>query len=91
MKPQQSVLKRAVGYRTFRVERPTAGFRTGDLLFVVPGMTPEGGEFVIDLHGRLGRHGGGPVWGVVVGAVRAPHVASATGSWPTCHAGPPSG
>ena len=42
----------------------------GDLLLVVTDAVPEGGEFVIDWHGRLGRHGGGPVRGVVVGVVR---------------------
>jgi hypothetical protein len=89
VRPQHPALKRAAGYRVFRVERPTAGFRAGDLLFVVPGMTPEGGEYVIDLYGRLGRHGGGPVTGVVVGAVRSP--VSASGSSPRSRAAPPSG
>ncbi|MHC4937758.1 MAG: hypothetical protein ACYTHK_02160 [Planctomycetota bacterium] len=60
------------GCRTFRLRRNAAGLRRGDLLFVIPGARPEGGEFVIDPHFRLGRHGGGPVWGVVVGMVRTP-------------------
>jgi len=60
----------AGGCRTFRLRRDAAGLRRGDLVFVVPGARPEGGEFVIDHQFRLGRHGGGPVWGVVVGMVR---------------------
>lgn len=60
------------GCRVYRLRRAAAGFASGDLLFVVPGLTPEGGEFVIDVEGRFGRHGGGPVFGVVVGVVRAP-------------------
>ena len=56
--------------RTFRLRRDAAGLSRGDLLLVIPGAQPEGGEFVIDHHFRLGRHGGGPVWGVVVGMVR---------------------
>jgi len=56
--------------RTFRLRRDAAGLARGDLLFVIPGAVPEGGEFVIDHQFRLGRHGGGPVWGVVVGMVR---------------------
>jgi hypothetical protein len=58
------------GCRMLRLRRGAAGFRPGDLLLVVPGAEPEGGEWVIDLKGRLGRHGGGPVWGIVVGVVR---------------------
>ena len=58
------------GCRTFRLRRDAAGLSRGDLLLVIPGARPEGGEFVIDHHFRLGRHGGGPVWGVVVGMVR---------------------
>jgi hypothetical protein len=54
----------------FRLRRNAAGLDRGDLLYVVPGAVPEGGEFVIDPEFRLGRHGGGPVWGVVVGMVR---------------------
>jgi len=60
----------AAGCRVVRVRRSAAGFACGDLLFVALDEPPEGGEVVIDLQGRLGRHGGGPVWGVVVGAVR---------------------
>ena len=56
--------------RMFRLRRNAAGLVRGDLLYVVPGAVPEGGEFVIDPEFRLGRHGGGPVWGVVVGMVR---------------------
>jgi hypothetical protein len=56
--------------RTFRLRRDAAGLERGDLVIVIPGARPEGGEFVIDHHFRLGRHGGGPVWGVVVGMVR---------------------
>ncbi|MHC4847223.1 MAG: hypothetical protein ACYTEG_02080 [Planctomycetota bacterium] len=62
----------AEGCRTFRLRRNAAGLARGDLLFVIPGAQPEGGEFVIDHHFRLGRHGGGPVFGVVVGMVREP-------------------
>jgi len=58
------------GCRMFRLRRALAGFLPGDLLIVAPGVEPEGGEFVIDLEGRFGRHGGGPVQGVVVGVVR---------------------
>ena len=58
------------GCRMLRLRRRTAGFAPGDLLLVVPGAEPEGGEWVIDMKGRLGRHGGGPVWGIVVGVVR---------------------
>ena len=58
------------GCRMFRLTRRAAGFEIGDLLLVAPGTEPEGGELVIDLRGRVGRHGGGPVLGVVVGAVR---------------------
>jgi hypothetical protein len=58
------------GCRAFRLERAMAGFRRGDVLLVAPGVEPEGGELVVDLEGRLGRHGGGPVLGVVVGVVR---------------------
>ena len=64
------------GCRTFRLRRDVAGLRCGDIVFVLPGARPEGGEFVVDHHFRLGRHGGdpvwGPVWGVVVGMVRTP-------------------
>ena len=56
--------------RTFRLRRDAAGLERGDVVIVIPGARPEGGEFVIDHHFRLGRHGGGPVWGVVVGMVR---------------------
>jgi hypothetical protein len=56
--------------RTFRLRRDAAGLERGDLVIVIPGARPEGGEFIIDHHFRLGRHGGGPVWGVVVGMVR---------------------
>ncbi len=63
-------LLKGSGCRMVRLRRAAAGFARGDLLLVVPGIDPEGGEFVIDMLGRLGRHGGGPVWGVVVGAVR---------------------
>jgi hypothetical protein len=65
-KPERS--ERSV--RMFRLRRNAAGLSRGDLLYVVPGAIPEGGEFVIDDEFRLGRHGGGPVWGVVVGMVR---------------------
>lgn len=58
------------GCRMVRLRRAAAGFHRGDLLLVVPGAEPEGGEFVIELDGRVGRHGGGPVWGVIVGVVR---------------------
>ena len=58
------------GLRFLRLHRPGAGFAPGDLVLVRRGAIPEGGEIVIDLHGRVGRHGGGPVWGVVVGAIR---------------------
>ena len=58
------------GCRVYRLKRTAAGFREGDILLVLPGAEPEGGEIIIDLEGRLGRHGGGPVAGVVVGAVR---------------------
>lgn len=58
------------GCRAFRVRRAVAGFAEGDLLLVVPGAEPEGGEWVVDLQGRLARHGGGPVYGIVVGVVR---------------------
>ncbi|MHC4955299.1 MAG: hypothetical protein ACYTGZ_15705 [Planctomycetota bacterium] len=68
----------------FRMRRDKAGLAKGDLLMVVPaavsggavpgGAVPEGGEFVIDLEGRVCRHdaslGGGPVMGVIVGVVR---------------------
>ena len=57
--------------RTFRLRRDAAGLSRGDLLYVVPGAVPEGGEFVIDLQFRVGRHGGGPVFGVIVGVLRA--------------------
>jgi hypothetical protein len=59
------------GLRFVRLSRAGAGLAAGDLLLVRPGAVPEGGEIVIDLHGRVGRHGGGPVWGVVVGAIRS--------------------
>jgi len=58
------------GCRMVRLRRAMAGFLPGDLLIVAPGVEPEGGEFVIDLEGRFGRHGGGLVQGVVVGVVR---------------------
>ncbi|MFQ5845139.1 MAG: hypothetical protein ACE5JG_09155 [Planctomycetota bacterium] len=58
------------GCRAFRLDRAAAGFRRGDVLLVAPGVEPEGGELVVDLEGKLGRHGGGPVLGVVVGVVR---------------------
>ena len=54
----------------FRLRRAAAGFAKGDCLCVVRGQQPEGGELVVDLEGRVGRHGGGPVYGIVVGAVR---------------------
>lgn len=56
--------------RMFRLRRDAAGFSAGDLLLVTTDAVPEGGEFVIDWHGRLCRHGGGPVRGVIVGVVR---------------------
>jgi len=60
----------AGAHRVFEVRRPVAGFRPGDLLYVVDDVEPEGGELVIDRHGRVGRHGGGPVLGIVVAALR---------------------
>jgi len=70
------------GCRMVRLRKKTAGFLPGDLLMVAPGAEPEGGEWVIDLNGRLGRHGGGPVWGVVVGVVRRRPTAAAAGGEP---------
>ena len=61
---------RGSGCRIFRLRRDKAGLAKGDLLMVVPGAIPEGGEFVVDLKGRVGRHGGGPVMGVIVGVVK---------------------
>jgi hypothetical protein len=61
---------RGNGCRMFRMQRDKGQFSRGDLLMVVPDAVPEGGEYVIDLEGRVGRHGGGPVLGVVVGIVR---------------------
>jgi len=61
---------RGDGCRVFRMQRDKGTFSRGDLLMVVPDAVPEGGEYVIDLEGRVGRHGGGPVLGVVVGVVR---------------------
>ena len=58
------------GFRVVRLKRAVLGFEPSDLLLVDPDLTPEGGELVIDLRGRIGRHGGGPVRGVIVGAVR---------------------
>ncbi len=75
---------RGNGCRVFRLRRNKAGLAKGDLIMVVPvsgpegagseGAGPEGGEFVVDLQGRVcrhagGRHGGSPVWGVVVGVI----------------------
>lgn len=65
---------RGDGCRVFRLRRDKVGLSKGDLLMVVPGAVPEGGEFVVDLEGRVGRYaggrsGGGPVWGVVVGVI----------------------
>ena len=65
----QGVL-RGDGCRVFRMQRDKGSFSRGDLLMVAPDAVPEGGEFVIDLEGRVARHGGGPVLGVVVGVVR---------------------
>ncbi len=70
-KPERS--ERSV--RMFRLRRNAAGLARGDVLYVVPGAKPEGGEFVIDSEFRLGRsvtggECGGPVWGVVVGMIR---------------------
>ena len=62
---------RGDGCRVFRMQRDKGSFSRGDLLMVVPDAVPEGGEYVIDLEGRVGRHGGGPVLGVVVGIVRS--------------------
>ena len=63
-----------VAPRLLRLQRSVgvfgAAFQRGDVLVVMPGARPEGGEIVIDMDGRVGRHGGGPVWGIVVGAVR---------------------
>ena len=56
--------------RMFRMRRPAAGLERDDLLIVATGVIPEGGELVVDLEGRVGRHGGGPVWGVIVGVVK---------------------
>lgn len=56
--------------KTLVLRRPVLGFDAGDLLLVVPGAEAEGGELVVDSSGRVGRHGGGPIWGVIVGAVR---------------------
>jgi len=61
---------RGEGCRVFRLQRNKAGLSKGDLLMVVPDAIPEGGEYVIDLEGRVCRHGGGPVLGVIVGVVR---------------------
>ena len=61
---------RGEGCRVFRMQRDKGSFSRGDLLMVAPDTVPEGGEYVIDLEGRVGRHGGGPVIGVVVGIVR---------------------
>jgi len=61
---------RGSGCRVFRLARAAGGFSAGDLLLVAPGEEPEGGEWVVDLSGRVVRHGGGPVLGVVVGVVR---------------------
>jgi hypothetical protein len=74
----------AHGFRVFQVSRTVAGFGRGDLLFVVPRSEPEGGELVVDLEGRLCRHGGGRVLGVVVGALRSPALAlgERRESWP---------
>lgn len=63
-------IARGNGCRVFRVRRAAAGFSPGDLLLVAPDAEPEGGELVVFLDGRVGRHGGGPVRGVVVGAIR---------------------
>ena len=79
---------RGNGCRVFRLRRDKAGLAKGDLIMVVPvtgrrgagpeGAEPEGGEIVVDLQGRVGRHAGGrnadgrsggPVWGVVVGVI----------------------
>ena len=61
---------RGGGCRVFRLQRDKAGLSKGDLLMVAPDAIPEGGEYVIDLEGRVCRHGGGPVLGVIVGVVR---------------------
>ena len=61
---------RGGGCRVFRLQRDKAGLSKGDLLMVVPDAIPEGGEYVIDLQGRVCRHGGGPVMGVIVGIVK---------------------
>jgi hypothetical protein len=63
---------RGNGCRVFRLQRDKVGLSKGDLLMVVADAIPEGGEFVIDLEGRVCRHGGGPVMGVIVGVVRVP-------------------
>lgn len=79
---------RGNGCRVFRLRRDKAGLAKGDLIMVVPVAAaegggqecaePEGGEIVVDLQGRVGRHAGGrnadgrsggPVWGVVVGVI----------------------
>ena len=61
---------REAGCMMLALRRSVLGFAPGDLLLVVPEATAEGGELVVDLHGRVGRHGGGPILGVIVGAVR---------------------
>ena len=51
----------------FRMQRSKGELSRGDLLMVATDAVPEGGEYVIDLQGRVCKHGGGPVMGVVVG------------------------
>ena len=58
------------GFRVVCLKRAALGFEPRDLLLVDPAIEPEGGELVIDSRGRVARHGGGPVRGVIVGAIR---------------------
>lgn len=72
MEPAEEIpaLVKGSGCRMLRLKRAVAGLAPGDLLLVAPGVEPEGGELVVDGRGRVGRHGGGPVLGVIVGIVR---------------------
>jgi len=67
---EEPAVLRGSGCRMVRLRQPAAGFAAGDLLLVAPDAEAQGGELVVDLQGRVCRHGGGAVWGVIVGAVR---------------------
>ena len=79
------------GCRMVRLRQSVAGFAAGDLLLVAPDAEAQGGELVVDLQGRVGRYGGGAVWGVIVGAVRRAVAPPAPDPGPGLESGPESG